>query len=169
MNPADRDERLAHLLGDLTEQRRQGRSIDPEAVARQHPDLADELSGLWAAVQLVERFGNSTVPSPRVQPPSESLPLPRAFGDFELLEELGTGGMGVVYKAKQRTPERVVALKLALAGRFASAEERARFQAEAKLAARLNHSGIVQVHDVGEHEGQILFSMQYIHGTTLAR
>jgi serine/threonine-protein kinase len=104
-----------------------------------------------------------------VQPPSESLPLPRAFGDFELLEELGTGGMGVVYKAKQRTPERVVALKLALAGRFASAEERARFQAEAKLAARLNHSGIVQVHDVGEHEGQIFFSMQYIHGTTLAR
>ena len=169
MPPNERDERLARLLGELTEQRRQGIAVNPEEVARQNPDLADELSGLWAAVQLVERFGNSTLPRPPAPPSSVELPLPRTFGDFELLEELGSGGMGVVYKAKQRTPERLVALKLALAGKFATPEERARFQAEAKMAARLNHAGIVQVYDVGECDSQVFFSMQFVEGTTLAR
>ena len=56
MNDVKRDEQLARLLGEMTEQRRRGQNIDPEAVARQHPDLADELSSLWTAVQLVERF-----------------------------------------------------------------------------------------------------------------
>src|SRR5215831_9748032 len=165
----DRDERLARLLSELTEQRRQGQSIDREAVARQHPDLADEISGLWAAVQLVERFGQSTETCPYNPPISESLPLPRQFGEFELLDELGSGGMGLVYKARQRNPERLVALKLALAGKLATADERARFQSEAKMAARLNHAGIVQVYDVGECDGQVFFSMQYIDGTTLSR
>jgi serine/threonine-protein kinase len=165
----DRDERLAQLLSDLTEQRRQGRSIDPQAVALEHPDLADEMSGLWAAVQLVERFGSSTTAQPEHTSTADNRPLPSAFGEFELLEELGSGGMGVVYKARQRSPERLVALKLALAGKLATADERARFAAEAKMAARLNHTGIVQIYDVGEYEGQIFFSMQFIDGTTLSR
>src|SRR6516225_1757152 len=165
----DRDERLAHLLSELTEQRRQGQSIDREAVAREHPDLADELSGLWAAVQLVERFSRSTPTCPYNPAISESPPLPRQFGEFELLDELGSGGMGLVYKARQRNPERLVALKLALAGKLATVDERARFASEAKLGARLNHAGIVQIYDVGEHDGQIYFSMQFIDGTTLAR
>src|SRR5262245_36426362 len=170
MNPADRDERLARLLNELTEQRRRGQDIDPEAVAREHPDLADEFSRLWAAVQLVECYGNSTVAHETPSAPAaDRMPLPRPFGEFELLEELGSGGMGVVYKARQREPERLVALKLMLAGKLATPEERARFQAEAKMAARLNHAGIVQVYDVGECDGQIYFSMQYIDGTTLTR
>src|SRR5439155_17461723 len=90
-------------------------------------------------------------------------------GDFDLLEALGSGGMGMVYKARQHRPERIVALKLALAGKLATPEERARFAAEAKMSARLNHAGIVQVYDVGEHDGQVFFSMQYIDGTTLTR
>src|SRR5207245_6577609 len=117
----ERDERLASLLGDLTEKRRQGQNIDREAVARQHPDLADELSGLWAAVQLVERFGSSTLSAkPAPAPPADTSPLPRSFGDFDLLEALGSGGMGMVYKARQHRPERIVALKLALAGKLAT-------------------------------------------------
>src|SRR5262249_35036878 len=114
-------------------------------------------------------FGNSAPPKPPERPATERMQLPRPFGEFELLEELGSGGMGVVYQARQRSPERVVALKLALAGQFATADARTRFQAQAKMAARLNHAGIVQVYDVGECDGQVYFSMQYVDGTTLAR
>jgi serine/threonine-protein kinase len=170
MESVERDKRLARLLSELTEQRRRGQTVDRETLAREHPDLVDELSGLWGAVQLVERFGNSTLAAePVPRPAGEEASLPRTFGDYDLLEELGSGGMGVVYKARQRTPERIVALKLMLAGKLATGEERARFQAEAKMAARLNHAGIVQVYDVGESDGQIYFSMQFIDGTTLAR
>jgi serine/threonine-protein kinase len=169
-----RDQRLALLLNELTERRRQGQPVDMEAVAREHPDLSDELSGLWSAVLLAEFGRPSAIALGRglpttSQPVSEATPLPRAFGDYELLEELGRGGMGVVYKARQRNPERIVALKMTLRGELASAEERARFMAEAKLAARLNDAHIVQVYDVGEHDGQVYFSMQFIEGTTLAR
>src|SRR5262249_53218545 len=134
METVNRDERLARLLNELTELRRRGQHIDPEAVAREHPDLADEFSRLWAAVQLVECYGNSTVAHDTPPAPAaDRMPLPRPFGEFELLEELGSGGMGVVYKARQREPERLVALKLMLAGKLATPEERARFQAEAKM------------------------------------
>jgi serine/threonine-protein kinase len=172
MDPSDREERLARLLGELTEQRRLGQAIDLEAVARQHPDLAEELSGLWGAVRLVDQFGGTTVlarPVPSADGAISVQPLPRVFGDYELLEELGRGGMGVLYKARQRDPERLVALKSALAGELATAEERARFLAEARMAARLNDARVVQIYDVGEQDGQLYFSMQYIEGTTLAR
>jgi serine/threonine-protein kinase len=183
-----RDQQLAVLLNELTERRRQGRSVDLQALAREHPDLSDELSGLWSAVLLAEFGRPKTTPSgpgpalgPGLQttphhkettpgePQGGAEPLPRFFGAYELLEELGRGGMGVVYKARQRNPERIVALKMALRGELASAEERARFTAEAKMAARLNDARIVQVYDVGEHDGQVYFSMQFIEGTTLAR
>jgi serine/threonine-protein kinase len=170
MNSSNRDERLARLLAELTEQRHLGKPVDFDVVARQHPDLADELSGLWGAVRLVEQFGGSTVEAPRAPSANSPVPvLPRTFGDYELLEELGRGGMGVVYRARQRHPERLVALKLALTGELATAEERARFLAEAKLAARLNDAHIVQIYDVGEQDGQLYFSMQLIEGTTLTR
>jgi serine/threonine-protein kinase len=77
--------------------------------------------------------------------------------------------MGVVYKARQLRPERLVALKMGLHGALASPEERARLFGEAKMAARLNDAHIVQVYDVADHDGQLYFSMQYIDGTTLAR
>jgi serine/threonine-protein kinase len=170
MNEAERDAQLAQLLTELTERRTQGLPIDREAIAQQHPDLADELSALWAAVQLVERFGQTTADAQPVRRQAPDLgDLPRPFGEFELLEELGRGGMGIVYRARQQNPERLVALKLTLAGTLATAEERTRFLAEAKLAARLNHSGIVQIYDVGQQDGQVYFSMQLIEGTTLAR
>jgi serine/threonine-protein kinase len=168
MDDVLRDQQLAQLLNELTERRRQGLPIDLLAVRKQHPELSDELSGLWAAVLLAETAPTEPPASPATEP-STPTPLPRRFGDYELLEELGRGGMGVVYKAWQRSPERVVALKMALRGDLASAEERARFLAEAKMAARLNDGRIVQVYDVGEQDGQMYFSMQYIEGTTLAR
>src|SRR5579862_3617997 len=101
--PSDpvRDERLADLLANMTAAVQQGRQPNVEQIAIDHPDLADELRELWAAVMFANEFTRPSKTAPtlhgngpvRVETPAA--PLPRTFGDFELLEELGRGGMGI--------------------------------------------------------------------------
>jgi eukaryotic-like serine/threonine-protein kinase len=93
----------------------------------------------------------------------------RRFGDYDLLEETGRGGMGVVYRARQRSLDRIVALKVLLGGHFAGEDGRKRFQTEAEATARLRHPGLVAIHEAGEVDGQPFYSMDFVEGRTLAQ
>jgi serine/threonine protein kinase len=111
--------------------------------------------------------GAPTLPDPNRHSPTYTVAIGQRFGDYELLTEIARGGMGVVYRARQMSLDRVVALKMILAGRFANEEEVNRFKTEAGAAARLQHPNIVQVYDCEVRDGQHFFTMEYIEGTSL--
>ncbi len=171
-------------MDELLEAARRGEQPQFEAVARQHPDLIGELRELWGTALLAEDLGSlndeitivpglhrppGAVKPDTVQSVSTAAAPVRQFGDYELLAELGRGGMGVVYRARQQSLGRVVALKVLLRGEHASAVDIARFLQEAGAAAALDHPHITPVYEVGEHDGQPYFSMKYVEGTTLSK
>jgi eukaryotic-like serine/threonine-protein kinase len=101
--------------------------------------------------------------------PIPALPRLRYFADYELLEEIARGGMGVVYKARQISLNRVVALKMMRPGLLATEDEVRRFHSEATAAAGLQHPNIVAIHEIGEQDGLYYFSMDYVEGASLAQ
>src|SRR5262249_53266695 len=128
---------------------------------------ADELRAYFAAVARLRGMLGS------LRPPGAGVPEPEpelaSFGDYEVLQKIASGGMGVVYKARQKSLPRLVALKVIRDRRLADADEVRRFRTEAEHVANLDHPNIVQVYEVGEHEGQPYFSMMYVEGGSLAQ
>ena len=169
----ERDERLARVLDELAGRAAGGELVDIDQEAARYPDLRVELRDLWGAVMLADVVGThpETLASDSADRsmPAVSFELPYQFGDYELLEEVGRGGMGIVYRARQISLNRTVAIKMLLRGQFASETDQARFQAEAEAAAALDHPHIVPVYEVGSHEGQLFFSMKHIQGQTLSQ
>ncbi len=112
-------------------------------------------------VSLAQPDTNERLPSSPTTLESVTVP------GYDILEELGRGGMGVVYKARHHRLQRLVALKMVLAGAHVGAVGLARFRAEAEAVAKLSHSNIVQIYETGEHEGRPFFSLEFVDGGSL--
>src|SRR5438093_6330908 len=120
-------------------------------------DEAEREEGGSASPKTINPFGERVPPSA----------LLMDFGDYELLEQIGRGGQGVVFRARQKSLNRTVALKVINLGQWASKAHLKRFRLEAEAAARLEHPGTVPIHDVGERDGSCYFSMKFVEGGQL--
>jgi eukaryotic-like serine/threonine-protein kinase len=164
--------RVQQLLDELLDS-----ECTPEAVCSAFPELLPEVRRRWQQMCAVEAELDALFPTPGPDPdPDADTPapwhagadLPRIPG-YEAEALLGRGGMGVVYKARHLRLNRFVALKMLITGAYAGPHERARFQREAVAVASLCHANIVQVHDVGDHEGWPYFTMELLEGGSLAQ
>jgi serine/threonine-protein kinase len=134
-----------------------------------HPSLAK-----WARyLELLDRLAPDATAQHHAalqdQPQRQTATQPQPFGKYELLQEIGRGGMGVVYRAHQTDLDRPVALKMILSSRLASPDDVRRFYAEARAAGSLRHPNIVGIHEAGEVHGQHFFAMDFIEGRSLAQ
>lgn len=174
------DDLLDRLVAEFLADVEAGRTPDRARILKEHSPVADELKQFFENHDRMTNAADadlSPMPAQRTYVPNSSAELNtpppgavlRYFGDYELLEEIDRGGMGIVYKARQVQLRRIVAVKMILSGALATSEDVRRFRSEAEAAAALQHPAIVPVHEVGEFEGQHFYSMGYVDGSSLAR
>jgi serine/threonine protein kinase len=160
---------IEQLAEAFLERYRRGERPPLSEYVQQHPELADEIRDLFPALVLMEEMGPAQ-PSPPAAcagPVAGDGRLLERLGDYRLLREIGRGGMGVVYEAEQEALGRHVALKVLPPEAAGDLQRLGRFRREARSAARLHHSNIVPVHDVGVYQGVHYFAMQFIQGQGL--
>ncbi len=160
-NPVD------ELAEQFLERLRRGERPSIESYAAAHPEWADEIRDLFPALEMLEE-------GKPIEPRSTSLFLwgpgraaPSVLGDYRLIREVGRGGMGVVYEAEQLSLSRRVAVKVLPPNYTKDARALLRFRREARSAARLHHTNIVPVFEIGHHDGVHYYAMQFIHGSGL--
>jgi predicted Ser/Thr protein kinase len=166
----ENEEALAMLVAELMDAAQQGQAVSLEEACRAHPDFADPLRALWGAIMVADAAGDSGLSCVSLGDggASDDFHPPREFGDYELGEEIGRGGMGIVFRARQLSLDRDVAVKMMIRGALATDADRMRFQAEAEAAAKLNHPNIVPVYHVGNLGERAYLTMKFIEGETLA-
>lgn len=165
-------EQLDQIAGDFVDRIRQGERPPISDYVRKYPELADELRELLPALVLMEQAASAGDQRASVETATGSLsqgeaPMPAQIGDFKIVREVGRGGMGIVYEACEQSLNRRVALKLLPENTMLTPHSRARFEREARSAARLHHSGIVPVFGLGQHNGLHYIAMQFIDGCGL--
>ncbi len=178
------DPEFQSLMVDCMEALHRGESIDRDALREKFPKYAGDLDQYLDVMNVLDQFAGglpqlkssgdlfspygATITPHTANSDFESGDTIRYIGEYEVLEEIARGGMGVVFKARQQTLKRIVALKMILSGRLADGAEIDRFRREAQAASRLKHPNIVAVHEIGEHEGRHYFTMDYVPGPSLA-
>lgn len=153
----DQDEQLEQIFADYVERTEQGEDVDPGEYLRRYPQYADELCSFFR-----NHHWLGEAPAPAI-----SSLCGQEIGTYRIESEIARGGMGVVYRAHQIGLDRSVAIKLIGSGVLASGEERKRFRIEAEAAARLDHPGIISIHEIGTWNGHEYFSMSLVDGPTL--
>lgn len=178
MRDSEESKSIEQVIAEYVEAADAGQPQRAEEVLRRYPEYAEQLADFF---QIHEHFeeatsefkaptrssGSSAEFALNIENTSQSGP-PAFIGEYEILEEINRGGMGVVYKAKDQKLGRVVALKLIRSGELASAEEKQRFLSEAEAAASLTHPGIVPIYNVGTIHGLAFYTMAFIEGRSLA-
>lgn len=162
-NPIESKQRLVQLR-DLFERAVASDSAEQQqivaATRSENPTLARRLE----AMLRIDRGTESVIGGTQIRNTAEDQIAGRMIAGYEILEEIGRGGMGVVYRARQLHPERIVALKMIRVGRWASKTEVQRFEVEISAVAKLEHPNIVSIFEIGEQDGEHFFTMQYIDG-----
>jgi WD40 repeat protein/predicted Ser/Thr protein kinase len=164
---------IERVIADYMRRLDRGEAVAPDEVIGAHPELAEELRAYFDDLDEVERFAGSTLgwggpAGASTDPPAAEAAAPAQLADYALIREIGRGGMGVVYLARQAGLNRLVCVKVLLSGRWAGEAEVTRFLREAEAAASLRHPNIVGIHELGQADGRHFFAMEYVEGRTLA-